>query len=214
MLHVLLFLFWELTLPPFAFATWTCSVPHNTTIVHDAISAQVQFGSASELKGGFAEPWPLKSIPGKGQLRLIPYCYADAATRSELHCVVMGAFSLWARRLRFPANAENGHSLAWREASDGNPDPSKRKIEYCFMDYKDPQNKGTWNPAVADETLVIYHDPSMLDSHASVGYEPIRLHPSFGDFKIPGRHELKIGQFKYDTPEEKKGIHAVTAHEV
>lgn len=138
---------------------------------HNVSSAeQFQKRSASRFKAKLAIPWPLVTRNGR-RLRVVKYCYADKYTRDLFDCPkVQRAFTLWADRLGYPAGQATGHSLSWDEADDRNPDPSKRRIEYCFQ----PElsgGKAVWNDKVDKDTLRISENlDQATGSYASVGY--------------------------------------------
>lgn len=143
---------WLLTLLPPTITVFHCSTPSDTIMSHNMSSAeQIQKRSASRFKAKLAIPWPLVTRNGR-RLRVVKYCYADKYTRDLFDCPkVQDAFTLWADRLGYPAGQATGHSLSWDEADDRNPDPSKRRIEYCFQ----PElsgGKAVWNDKVDKDT--------------------------------------------------------------
>lgn len=84
---------------PLATATKMCTVPPNTTMVHDAMSEQVQNAGASQIRAGLTQPWPLITR-GNQKRRLIKYCYATKIYRDYLHCdKIMPGFTLWSIKL-------------------------------------------------------------------------------------------------------------------
>ncbi|KAF9691533.1 hypothetical protein EKO04_010351 [Ascochyta lentis] len=185
MLYALFLLLGLLPLWPFVVAKEICAVSPDTIMVHDALSEQTQYGSASELKAGLAQPWPLITV-GDRRLRVVKYCYATKIYRDYLHCqFVMPAFTVWSNKLGYPASAQTGHSLGWEEAKDGNEGAKKRKRQYCYNNYKHGDDVGTWNPLVDADTLVIALDPTITGGRAKVGYNALS--------NEPGRHQLVLG---------------------
>lgn len=153
-------------------------------MVHDVIAEQVQYGSASALKAGLAQPWPLVTV-GNQRLRVIKYCYATKVYRDYLHCSKVNvALKIWAEKLGYPANAQTGHSLAWVEANDGNEDKKKRKRRYCYKNYEHGKG-GTWNKNVDADTLAIFLDPTFDGAKATTGYDALS--------NEPGRHQMILG---------------------
>ncbi|KZM26871.1 metalloendopeptidase [Ascochyta rabiei] len=141
----------------------TCRVRSDTIMVPDAVSAQAPYGSTGPFKLGIRQPWPLVNRR------------QSTASGSQ------------ANNLGYPASAQNGHNLAWEEASDGNQDLGKRKMEYCYKNYKDVEDIGTWNSLVDPGTLVIAldFDPSAIGGEATIGYnifnsDPDRHHRILG----------------------------------
>jgi hypothetical protein len=131
-----------------------CGADSNATMF-DPESPLPQTGGMTYLKFGLARAWPEVNTSA-GKIRLIRYCYANAAAKQELDCAVQAGFNIWSEAIGSPASAQNGHSLGWKQLHDGNSDKTKRKYHYCYLDdYKNRQEPGTWNPAVAIDALAI-----------------------------------------------------------
>lgn len=72
-----------------------------------------------------------------------------------------------------PASKHTGHSLAFKE------EVVNDQPKFCYQgDYKNPEERGTWNTAVPDETLAVHLSTS--GSITRMGYIP--------SSSKPGRH--------------------------
>jgi hypothetical protein len=143
-----------------------CTTPSDTIMAHNVSAAeQLQTRSASQLKAGLRIPWPAVTRNGR-KLRVIKYCFADFLTRSRFECLLQDAFTLWAEGLGFPAGQVTGHSISWEEAHNRNPNPSQRRVEYCYK-----LGSRDWNDNLDKDTLRIsINDDPNTGSYATVGY--------------------------------------------
>jgi hypothetical protein len=78
------------------------------------------------IKPGLARAWP-EVTTKSGKIRLVRYCYAKAAARDNLPCVLQPGFKIWAAAIGHPASLTNGHCLGWKEIDDENSDKEQRK---------------------------------------------------------------------------------------
>lgn len=159
--------------PSHAAARKSCTVTSNSTMVHNALTEQARPipRSASALKAGFAQPWPLISR-GSQQLRVVKYCYATKVYRDYLHCNKFNsALKIWADKLGYPASAQTGHGISWEEANDGG-EPGKRKRRFCYTKYEHGKG-GKWNKNVESDTLAIFLDPTFDGARSTTGYDAV-----------------------------------------
>ncbi|KAH7076141.1 hypothetical protein FB567DRAFT_452241 [Paraphoma chrysanthemicola] len=167
---LLSFLFFLLFIQPIL-ATSYCG-----TIANDSLSDsrifEPQSGGASLLKFALKRPWPRV---GKLKQRTIPYCYADALTRTNLHCSVMQGLGIWSAALG--TNRVNGHSLSWWQTSSRTPPALYSKKEECYT--KD----GKWNDRVPRDALAIHISENGVPQ-ATVGNTPENQDGSAGRHKL------------------------------
>jgi hypothetical protein len=91
-----------------------CATISNVTL-HDPSGPQPQTGDVHLLGVGSKQVWPRLPRTKNGR-RTIRYCYVDEAARTSLQCSHMRlAVTACAEAIDSIANAENGHSVAWKE---------------------------------------------------------------------------------------------------
>ncbi|KAH6625713.1 hypothetical protein C7974DRAFT_456032 [Boeremia exigua] len=178
---LVLLLTW-IALWPLAFVSAGCATNERVVMVKDGSGEQEQHGGAGLFHLGHRKPWPQVKL-NNVKYRLIKYCYSGPEARNALHCShVMPALTVWGNKLGTPASAKTGHSLAWHETHDDNPDPKKRVLQYCHTP------DGNWNPKVPGDALMIsiyFQDPGLALS--SIGYS------DSSESTTPGRNFVKIG---------------------
>lgn len=167
MCQVLLFCLALFIFLPFVVARSECRVRSNVAMVPDVAAAQVQYGAASELEAGLAQPWPEIERNGR-KLRVVTYCYSNRAIRDWFDCPrVKEAFDRWRNKLDTPP-FKGTTNIAWEELNDGNPDRTQRQPKYCF------DANENWDVAnIPGDTLWIDIDHASGEGgHFTVGYDP------------------------------------------
>ncbi|KAF2730315.1 hypothetical protein EJ04DRAFT_527044 [Polyplosphaeria fusca] len=113
---------------------------------------------ADLLGAGIIDPWPIR-----GQKHVLRYCFASSEVRQKLFCAFQMGIGKWALALG-KVDAKNGHSLGFLEAKDEN-----KVNQFCYDDYQDSNNRGTWNHKVEHDTLAILYGPDG-DFATTTGY--------------------------------------------
>jgi hypothetical protein len=152
---------------------WSCSAGSNVTMVNvEDPNFAPQLGAADLLKiGGRAQPWPRANTP-TAVMSQVRYCFVSEAVKAKLGCTLQDAITTWSNSLGVGWK-ENGHSVAFIEANDGNK--ADRKFLSCYgADYRDFENPGTWNPAVKSYHLAI-HGTEDGGNFATVGYRTLSM---------------------------------------
>jgi hypothetical protein len=109
----------------------------------DPLLSLTQEGAMTYLEFGLARPWP-KVTTKSGKIRLVRYCYANAAAKDNLPCVLQHGFKIWAEPIGHPASPANGHCLGLKEIDDRNSEKEQRKNLLCYLDdYKSKNEPGT-----------------------------------------------------------------------
>jgi hypothetical protein len=139
-----------------------CATISNVTL-HDPSGPQPQTGNANLLGVGFKQAWPRFPSTKNGR-RTIRYCYVDEAARKALQCSHMRpAMTAWAEAIGPIANAENGHSVAWKEIMFKH-ESGRWQPRFCFK-----QGGNEWNDGVPQDALAIHFEQGATPQ-ATVGY--------------------------------------------
>ena len=179
-----------------------CGTDSNHTMVEEShMSSEIQkrYNKVDETV-----PWPKThstTYPGI-YIRAVRYCYANQAAYDAINCRMQRAMTRWDNRIgpREPGR----HNLAWKMATDAYHRPI-----FCYgNDFRDVNNRGTWNPYVPTDSLAVLFVPNGGTSSTDrSGYLPEWLLDA-GDL-VAGRHTLRI-----DANVPGPGLEDIIVHEL
>jgi hypothetical protein len=139
-----------------------CATISNVTL-HDPSGPRQQTGNSNLLGAGFKQA--CSRFPStKNERRTIRYCCVDEAARKALQCShTRPAMTACAEAIGPIANAENGHSVAWKEIMFKH-ESGRWQPRFCFK-----QGGIEWNDSVPQDALAIHLEQGAT-SQATVGY--------------------------------------------
>lgn len=132
---------------------------------------------------------PTPEYPHYRPLTFIPYCFVNKETEEQVGPGIEAAIAEWLFALGgdqyMDPSPQSGHTLSFQ-----------RVTMYCYNDYQDISNRGTWNiPAGYEKTLAIHLNKAPA---ARQGYTP----PDSAIINTPdepGRHYMYLPPFPKQT---------------